>query len=358
MSDYTQITDFSAKDALTTGDPEKIILGADLDAELSAISTAVSSKYDSDDIASEAQAEALALDTVLLTPLQLANVMNDNAGMVGDIQALADPNVDTVLGWDDSAGAVIGFTLGTGITSTAGGAIELDFLGLEDLTDPGADRIAFWDDSLGALTWLVPGAGLDLTGTTLSVPSSVAGDGIAYASGVLSINVGEGIFIEADTLKLSDQAVSTTQAVDITDGVISIDITSLTQIEGNALAATDEVLIQDGSVLKAMRYQDAGLIVNAAISTAKTFTSAEMNQVWQLSGATDQLWDVDTGVGVQGNFLILIQTGAGQIDLSGGTATINNASSHNGSRTQSSVIFLICTAANTWYLYGDTATVT
>lgn len=44
MSDYTQTTDFSAKDALDAGDPEKVILGSDVDAELSAISTAIGTK--------------------------------------------------------------------------------------------------------------------------------------------------------------------------------------------------------------------------------------------------------------------------------------------------------------------------
>lgn len=44
MADYTQITDFSAKDALTPGDPEKVLLGSDVDAELEAIATAVASK--------------------------------------------------------------------------------------------------------------------------------------------------------------------------------------------------------------------------------------------------------------------------------------------------------------------------
>ncbi len=46
MSDYSQITDFSDKDALTTGDPEKVISGADVDGELAAISTAIASKID------------------------------------------------------------------------------------------------------------------------------------------------------------------------------------------------------------------------------------------------------------------------------------------------------------------------
>lgn len=47
MSDYTPATDFSAKDALTTGDPEKAILGSDVDAELDAIATAIASKLNS-----------------------------------------------------------------------------------------------------------------------------------------------------------------------------------------------------------------------------------------------------------------------------------------------------------------------
>ncbi len=47
MSDYTQIEDYSAKDALTAGDPEKVISGADIDTELAAIATAIASKANS-----------------------------------------------------------------------------------------------------------------------------------------------------------------------------------------------------------------------------------------------------------------------------------------------------------------------
>ena len=46
MSNYTQTTDFSAKDNLASGDSEKKILGADVDAEFTAISTAITSKGD------------------------------------------------------------------------------------------------------------------------------------------------------------------------------------------------------------------------------------------------------------------------------------------------------------------------
>lgn len=46
MSDYTQSTFFAPKDLLATGNPNKIIYGSDVDAELSAISTAIATKAD------------------------------------------------------------------------------------------------------------------------------------------------------------------------------------------------------------------------------------------------------------------------------------------------------------------------
>jgi hypothetical protein len=118
MSDYAQITDFSAKDALVSGDPEKLILGSDVDDELAAISVAIATKYDSNDLASQAQAEAETSNVVLMTPLRVANWSDYNAGMVGDIQALTDPNDDRIIGWDDSAGAAIAYDLSTGLTTS------------------------------------------------------------------------------------------------------------------------------------------------------------------------------------------------------------------------------------------------
>jgi len=47
MSDYTKTTDFAAKDALTTGNPSKVILGEEIDDELNDIAIAIASKLDS-----------------------------------------------------------------------------------------------------------------------------------------------------------------------------------------------------------------------------------------------------------------------------------------------------------------------
>lgn len=46
MSNYTQTTFFAPKDALLSGNPLKLIKGADVDPELAAIATAIASKYD------------------------------------------------------------------------------------------------------------------------------------------------------------------------------------------------------------------------------------------------------------------------------------------------------------------------
>jgi len=46
MTDYTKTTDFAAKDALSTGNPSKIVKGTEIDDELVAISGAISSKAD------------------------------------------------------------------------------------------------------------------------------------------------------------------------------------------------------------------------------------------------------------------------------------------------------------------------
>lgn len=46
ISSYTQVTFFAPKDALLSGNPAKLIKGADFDPELAAISTAIASKFD------------------------------------------------------------------------------------------------------------------------------------------------------------------------------------------------------------------------------------------------------------------------------------------------------------------------
>ena len=46
MSNYTKTTNFAAKDALSSGDPNKIVKGTEIDAEFNNIAIAVATKLD------------------------------------------------------------------------------------------------------------------------------------------------------------------------------------------------------------------------------------------------------------------------------------------------------------------------
>jgi hypothetical protein len=47
MTDYTKTTNFTAKDSLTTGDPNKLVVGADFDTEFDNLATHIATKEDS-----------------------------------------------------------------------------------------------------------------------------------------------------------------------------------------------------------------------------------------------------------------------------------------------------------------------
>ena len=66
MTDYTKTTNFTAKDSLTTGDPNKVVSGAEIDAEFDALATASASKVD------DGANSTLTSLTGLTTPLTVA----------------------------------------------------------------------------------------------------------------------------------------------------------------------------------------------------------------------------------------------------------------------------------------------
>lgn len=335
MSDYARAnsggsTHFGDKDALTTGDANKVIVGAQFDSEFNAILTAVNSKYDSDDLASQAQAEGETLNTVLITPLRLANWADANGGMVGDIQALSDPGADTVLVWDDSDGAVEAFTLGTGLTSTTS-AIELDHLGFEDLSDPGADRLIYWDDSATALNWLT---------------------------------IDNGITVDADdTMGLTDVSASTSLPIAISSGTFSWDSSSITEITATGITqSADGVFINDAGVLKVMPWDQMGLpVVNS--DAAQTFAITDAWTI-QVNTTTARTWTIPTNASVAfevGSAILLVNSTASSdltITASSGV-TIESVFHANGVDAASDVVrpggtaVLLKIGTDAWALTGD-----
>ena len=277
MSDYTQVNDYSAKDALSTGNPLKIIKGSDIDAELAAISTAIASKYDSTDVASAAEAQAGISNTVVITPGRLTSWAQNGAGVLEDIQTLTDPGADRLLFFDFSAGSgaflslSAAFTIsGTELqlagtvtdpvdetrTLTAGNGLsgggdlsadrtfDLDFNELTGATAAGTDLIAFADVSdsntvrKATLTDLLGAQGGDLT----------AGVG-------LSFSVGTGVNGVAST--------------------IDLDIASLTE-ETNVDFTNDEMVFYDNSAGVERKIAPDDLL-GAALGDARYYKSGSQS---------------------------------------------------------------------------------
>lgn len=134
MSDYTKTTSFGPKDSLATGDSNKLVVGAQFDTEFDDIATAVATKYDNTNLATEAQAQAgvAVSPEVLMTPLRAEDHITtwaaENDGMIADLHAL-NLSADAILYWDESDAAVQALTADNGLTIDSD-----DTIGLTDQT--------------------------------------------------------------------------------------------------------------------------------------------------------------------------------------------------------------------------------
>ena len=319
MSDYSLQATWSTKDALATGQALKAISATELGAEFSAIATAVATKYDSDDLASQVQAEGLTLDTVLITPHSLNDVLVDNAGMLSHIQALADPNADVLLGWDDSAGAAIGFTLGDGIESS---------------------------------------------GTAIQLPATLAGDGLTLTSGVLAVVGGDGITANANDIAITDVAVTSSNPVGFTSGAPVFDASSLTAVEGSALAATDIFIVEDGGAPKQIAVQDMGFRVQTSQAT-QTLAANDMNSIMKFTATatltipTNASVDIPLGVPV----VVIMDHATQELTVTADTGVTLESIFHPGGGSAASdtvraggLAVLVQTETDVWQISGDIKT--
>lgn len=85
MSDYTKITDYAAKDALTTGDPLKLIKGTEIGADFDAVATAIATKADTN--AAETFADNLTVQTTSTEAYFVAKNTANSAGVFFGVAA-------------------------------------------------------------------------------------------------------------------------------------------------------------------------------------------------------------------------------------------------------------------------------
>lgn len=303
MSDYTQNTYYTPKDALPTGDGDKLILGSEIDAELSDIATAIATKAD--------------LSAVVVP---------------ADFNSLADT-------WVDQETGMVGQ--------------------LNDLVDPAADRLVFWDDSEGALQFLAIDSSLAIAGQTMSAPGAGGGGGEYDPEQVIdhttvSVTAGAGLTGGGTIEQTRTLNVGAGSGIAVAADAVAVDLTGLTAFTGGP-AADDTALMYDLSATanKKVQFQDVALPIDTVSGTSKTFTTADMNRANYCTSGSATTLTLNTSIGAAGNILVIVQNGAGQVTVAG-TATVNAATGLK-TRAQYSVIILLCVAANTWICYGDAA---
>lgn len=311
MSNYARAntggsTHFGDKDSLTTGDNDKVIVGSQFDDEFNAILTAVNSKYDSDDLATEAQAEAFTAGK-LIDGEVLLDVFQDNDGMIADIQALTGSAADGLLGWDNSASAAVLFTLEDGLSfdPDSGGVATLgiDYNGFEDLGDAGADALASWDEDTNAWIWLTFGTGLTNDGTDISLShlgiedlSDPNADSFLFwdeTDNALNWGTPNSTSLEFNNhvLRLKDQAASSTTPIAISSQALVWDDSNLDELDMTSVSPADYIIVSDGGNLEKVEVQKFATRV-VEVTTAQSFVDGDLNRFQLLTGSTDRTWTI------------------------------------------------------------------
>ena len=95
MSNYTKNTNFTAKDNLTSGDPAKVIKGAEFDTEFNSLQTAVNSKADSNNSQLTGITDAQAVETTGDVTVGGNLSVTGNATIAGNL-TFGDADTDTV----------------------------------------------------------------------------------------------------------------------------------------------------------------------------------------------------------------------------------------------------------------------
>ena len=101
MSDYTPTIDFGRKDNLTTGHPDKLVKGTEIDRELGAVSEAIKSK-------SEGTGDAVVTTIALFTPTYGTGFSSDPSGSMR-YQIMSDGGTHGIVTiTDDNDAAFVG----------------------------------------------------------------------------------------------------------------------------------------------------------------------------------------------------------------------------------------------------------
>ena len=297
MSAYTKTTNFTAKDSLTSGNPSKIVKGSEIDAEFTAIETAVNSKSNSASPAftgtvsiggtalTSTAAELNILDGVTATAAEI-NVLDGITATVSELNILdgVTATAAELNALDGITSTVTELNYTDGVTS----AIQTQLDAKAPLNSPVLVTPNLGTPSAGVLT---NATGLPIiAGTTGTLSTARGGTGVTTASNG-QLLIGNGTGFTAATLTAGSGVTLTNGAGSIqvaftgpgTGTVTSIDVsggtTGLTT-SGGPVTSTGTVTLagtlaytNGGTGLTTLGTAGQALVVNSG-ATALEFGSA------------------------------------------------------------------------------------
>lgn len=170
MSNYSQTTFFTPKDALPPGNPAKTIKGVEFDPEFAAISAAIATKVDTAGGGVDVTGTTVSLDTSGLTAITAVE-----AGDFLSVQDVSDSNNMKKVTLTNFSGSVA--QAGDTAINNSAEALRVDILNVtfEGAVDPTSDGVLVYDGSAGANRRTAP---QNLVEGAVSALATVNADGV------------------------------------------------------------------------------------------------------------------------------------------------------------------------------------
>lgn len=135
-----------------------------------------------------------------------------------------------------------------------------------------------------------------------------------------------------------------------------LDVNGLTALSGTDLTGDDAVVVYDssGTTHKKILYKQDGIPIITDSTATPTPTDDQVNAFWRCTHSAAAItFTLGTGIGEQGNIILIEQADATQQVTIGGGATVRSTGASKRSTGQYAVMVLVCTSTDNWILYGD-----